>query len=208
MRFIVSLVMAATIGFAPVAWAADSATATAGKYPAETVKSLREGCLNAKDVPADKRQSVCSCYTTAVQADIPYATFAKVSETLKTKGPDGLDADSKAAMEKNIFDVNYCRIKNGAGSTAEERATFPDAGVPALHNSCMAFKDIPDNKKSSFCTCYEGMIRTKITYSDWMLLGLAIQLKGVQGLDSEEKGIFSIVRQVRVGCGGGFAVTN
>lgn len=205
MRYAISLMLAFSValavGLGSPAHAADSAAA-ADKYPADTLKALREGCMKAKDVPADKVQAVCSCYTATVQMDIPYATFARVGETLKTKGPQGLDEEGKTAMEKNAFDVNYCRLKYQAVGSEEERATFPAADLPALHNSCMAYPDIPDSQKPAFCKCYEGLIKTKITYSDWVLLRLAIQIKGVKDLDKDEARIFNDVRVVRLDCGG------
>jgi hypothetical protein len=205
-RFLLSLVLAfalcLALGLDGVASAADPTTETSGfqKYPPEAVDGLYKGCSKAKDLPADKVKAVCSCYTVLVQVDVPYSVFAKTNAQLKAKGFDGLDADGKATMEKNANAAAYCRLKDVAADATEERGTFPASALPALHESCMNFSDVPTDKRQSFCGCYEQFVRTKITYSDWRLLSLAIATKGVEHLDGQETGILGAVREVRQSC--------
>ncbi len=203
MRIVLSLALALALGLAPVAMAADQPPkATADAYPPDAVKDLYAGCSKAKDVPADKVKPVCTCYTALLPANVPYSTFAKANSQLKAKGFAGLDADGKAALEKNGYVVDYCRLKNDAAGTMEERGTFPAPALPALHESCMSFEDVATGKKEAFCHCYEELIRTKLSYRDWRLLSLALATKGTSHLDREEANIFDFVRSVRLGCGG------
>jgi hypothetical protein len=67
----------------------------------------------------------------------------------------------------------------------------------------MNFKDVPDDKKKTFCGCYEGLIRTKVTYADWVLLSLALQTKGPDQLDGDETRTFDAARSAWFACGGG-----
>ncbi len=208
MRFLALFVLAVLIGFGGAAAAADK-TAPATKvdrYPAEAAKSLYEGCAKAKNIPADKAKTICSCYIAIIQGTVPYSVFQKTNADLKAKGFDGLDAEGKAALEKNNYAVDYCRLKHQAASVSEERGTFPESSLPALHASCMDFKDVPDAQKQKFCGCYETIVRAKISYTDWHLLGLAIETKGLYQLDGEETRIFNVVRDARLSCGGGIPV--
>lgn len=217
MRFVLSLVLALgmlaltsmlipTLGAAGSALAADTGQSTQTQpfeqYPSDAVKGLYEGCVKAKGLPADKAKEVCSCYTVLLQVDVPYSVFKKANADLKARGFDGLDADGKLAMEKNGYVVDYCRLKKAAAGTAEERGTFPPAALPALHQSCMDFGDVAADKKEQFCGCYENQVRTQMSYSDWRLLSLALQTKGLGRLDGEETRIFDVVRAARLGCGG------
>ena len=204
-RFTFSLVLATALTLASGPGnrvSAADAPSQGEQYPADAVNALYDGCTRAKDLPADKVKPVCNCYAVMVQATVPYSVFAKTNAELKAKGFDGLDAEGKTAMEKNRYDGEYCRLKHEAAGTAEERATFPESALPALHASCMNFEDVAADRKARFCTCYESLVRTKITYSDWMLLSLAIQTKGVSRLDRDEARTFVIVRSARLGCGG------
>jgi hypothetical protein len=207
MRFVLSpvlaliLALAATVATSGAAMAADSdQTSGFQKYPPDAVEGLYHGCLNHKDLPADKAQPICRCYTVLLQADVPYSVFAKTNADLKAKGPEGLDAAGKAAMEKNANVADYCRLKEGAAGSAEERGTFPESAVPALHASCMNFDDVAADKRPQFCGCYESLVRTKIAYSDWRLLSLAIATKGIEHLDPQESDIFGQVRTARLSC--------
>ncbi len=204
MRVLALFLLAAAIGYGGAAAAADK-TANSSKierYPAEAAKSLYDGCAKAKGTPADRAKPICSCYIAIIQGTVPYSVFQKTNADLKAKGFDGLDAEGKAAMEKNAYAADYCRLKHGAASADEERGTFPASALPALHASCLAFKDVPDAGKEKFCGCYEALVRTKISYEEWRLLGLAIQTKGINQLDGEETRIINAVKNVRASCGG------
>jgi hypothetical protein len=205
MRSLALLLLAVMIGWNGAALAADKTTNSSKieRYPTEAAKSLYEGCVKSKSTPADRAKPICSCYIAIIQGTVPYSVFQKTNADLKAKGFDGLDADGKAAMEKNRYAADYCRLKHDAANATEERGTFPDDALPALHASCMDFKDVPDAKKQTFCACYETLVRTKISYSDWRLLGLAIQTKGINQLDGEEAHILSAVRDAKLSCGGG-----
>lgn len=202
MRFVLSLVLALTVATSGVAVAADPGTETPSfqKYPPDAVEGLYQGCLKAKDLPSDKAQQVCRCYTVLIQVDVPYSVFAKTNADLKDKGPQGLDADGKVAMEKNANAADYCRLKEGTAASAEERATFPEDALQGLHASCMNFNDVAADKREGFCRCYDDLVRTKISYSDWRLLSLAIATKGAEHLDGQEADIFGQVRAIRLSC--------
>ena len=176
--------------------------ASADRYPPAAAKGLYDGCMKSKDLPADLAKGVCACYAGLMQIDVPYSVFAKTSAEIKAKGFKGLDAEGKEAIEKNGYIADYCRLRNGAAGTAQERGTFPESAMPALHASCMAFKDVAPDQREKFCGCYESLVRTRITYSDWRQLSLAIAVKGAGHLDPNEENIFGVIRSARLACGG------
>ena len=66
--------------------------------------------------------------------------------------------------------------------------SYPQATIDSLQASCKR-PDIPASAMPAYCACYLEQMQSRIPWKDFLLLDTAIRVKGIGGIDAEEKAI-------------------
>jgi hypothetical protein len=79
---------------------------------------------------------------------------------------------------------------------------WPAAGTDTLRTICYQKPrtDVPRDYLDAYCICYVGLVKSNVPWNDWLLLDLAVRIKGIQNLDAQEKHIAILVLEDATYC--------
>jgi hypothetical protein len=115
--------------------------------------------------------------------------------------------DNLKTLAPAEWDTRFPVIRERCTNLARNLTQPPPAGWPSdgfsrLRSECYQKppSDVPAQALNAFCTCYVDYVPKNVSFREWLLVGLAINTKGLQNLDAQEKSILTKVLSVRAYC--------
>jgi hypothetical protein len=152
--------------------------AAAGPSTPEDREKLYAACLQGAEAVASQQ---------SLGPGSPAAFCGCVRDDLKIT-PEG-DRDAKFPAIRD-----YCLNR----VTHAQR--YPDAGIANLRGTCAQRQDIPPQVIGTYCGCYIDLLQKTVPWRDFLLLDSALNTKGPNGPDDEEKAILGKGLQVTFYC--------
>lgn len=80
-------------------------------------------------------------------------------------------------------------------SLSQNSSTWPLEGINTITKICreQPRKDVPAKYQGQYCVCFVEFMQKNVKWKDWLLLDLALQTKGLQNIDAQEKAIMAQV---------------